>query len=243
MRLRAVNVAGPGLPSDTIILTPGLAPPADLRAAVDGSSVTFAWTPPSTSVVPTGYMLEGGLTPGEVLARLPSPGTGTIITLTAPAGVFHVRVRATLGLAESEPSPEIQVNVGVDGPPSPPIGLLGLADGDFLALAWQNTFAGGAPSGIVSRCEWRSIGTPPVAAHRPVLVLGSAAGHLHLRASSVQHLWGEQSVKCCHVDLPRHVLTADDASHTSRRRTAATPSSCAGHLPQAAPHRRATCCL
>ena len=149
MRLRAVNVAGPGLPSDTIILTPGLAPPADLRAAVVGSSVSFAWTPPSTSVVPTGYVLEGGLSPGSVQARLPSPGTGTIFTLSAPVGVFHVRVRASIGQAESEPSPEIEVNVGVDGPPSPPTGLLGLADGDLLALAWQNTFAGGAPESIV----------------------------------------------------------------------------------------------
>jgi hypothetical protein len=165
MRLRAVNVAGPGLPSDTIILTPGLAPPADLRAAVVGSSVTFAWTPPSTSVVPTGYVLEGGLSPGSVQARLHSPGTGTIFTLPAPVGVFYVRVRASIGLAESEPSPEIQVNVGVDGPPSPPIGLLGLADGDFLALAWQNTFAGGAPSGMVldvsgDRSEHRQL--PPL---------------------------------------------------------------------------------
>jgi hypothetical protein len=150
MRFRAVNVAGAGLPTDAIMLTPGLAPPAGLHAAsVAASTVTFAWTPPSTGVVPTGYMLEGGLTPGSVQARLPSPGTGTVFTLAAPAGVFHVRVRATIGLAESEPSPEIQVNVGVPAPPSPPAGLLGLADGDSLALAWENTFTGGAPSGLL----------------------------------------------------------------------------------------------
>ena len=150
VRLRAVNVAGPGLASDAFVLTPGLAPPANLRVAqLLGNSVTFMWTPPSSGVPPTGYQLEGGVNPGSVAARLPSPGTSTIYTLTAPSGSFYVRVRGTLGHVESESSAEIQFSVGVAGRPSPPSNLLGLADGDVLALAWQNTMGGGAPSNIV----------------------------------------------------------------------------------------------
>ncbi len=39
--------------------------------------------------------------------------------------------------------------VNVPSPPSAPEGLLGLADGSELTLAWQNTLAGGTPTGIV----------------------------------------------------------------------------------------------
>ena len=149
LRLRGISIVGTGLASDTFTATPGLAAPANLRAAtVVGSSVTLVWTPPASGVSPTGYLLEGGISPGTTLARLPSPGTATTVTLAPPQGVFYVRARATLDQAESEPSNEITINVGVPGPPSPPTGLLGLADGDVLTLAWQNTVAGGAPLGI-----------------------------------------------------------------------------------------------
>ena len=45
-------------------------------------------------------------------------------------------------------SNEIQVHVNVPVPPAPPAGLVGLAVGDALTLAWRNSFAGGTPSSI-----------------------------------------------------------------------------------------------
>ena len=52
------------------------------------------------------------------------------------------------GRSESQPSNEVVLNVGVPAPPSAPTNLLGFTDGGHLALAWQNTFTGGAPSDI-----------------------------------------------------------------------------------------------
>ncbi len=149
VRLRGVNTLGPGTPSEASILTPGLVAPANLTiASVTGNTVTFVWNPPPGGVPLTGYMLEGGAAPGTAPARLPRPGTGTIFTVAAPNGIFYVRVRATRGRSESQPSNEVVLNVGVPGLPSAPTNLLGLTDGGHLALAWQNTFTGGAPSDI-----------------------------------------------------------------------------------------------
>jgi hypothetical protein len=149
VRLRGVNTLGPGTPSEASILTPGLVAPANLRiASVTGNTVTFVWTPPP-GVPPTGYMLEGMSCPDDCpIVRLPSPGNGTTFTAAAPNGTFIVRVRGTRGRSESQPSNAVLLNVGVAAPPSAPTTLLGLTDGGHLALAWQNTFTGGAPSDI-----------------------------------------------------------------------------------------------
>ena len=151
LRLRAVNVAGAGVPSEPVTTLPGLAPPVSLSATsgVD-NSVTFRWEVPAAgNFSPTGYLLEGGPTPGSAIASLLSNGPTTSLTVTVPNGVFYVRVRGVVGKTRSEASNEIQLVVNVPSPPSAPEGLLGLADGSELTLAWQNTLAGGTPTGIV----------------------------------------------------------------------------------------------
>jgi hypothetical protein len=163
VRLRAVASTGRGHATDTLLLTPGLAAPANLKvASLVGNLVTLVWTPPPGGVPPTAYVVEGGTTPGSMLARLPSAGTGTIFSVSAPAGVFHVRVRATLGQAESEPSNEITINVGVPALPSAPTNLLGHADGSTVTLTWQNTFGGGAATGIVLDVSGDATGSIPL---------------------------------------------------------------------------------
>ena len=114
--------------------------------SVVGSVVTLRWTPPI--VAPTGYIVEGGLLPGSVLGTVATNSSGASHSFTAPTGSFYLRVRAVLGAGLSAPSNEIQVAVNLAAQPSAPIGLLGLTDGSELVLAWQNTFAGGTPSGI-----------------------------------------------------------------------------------------------
>ncbi len=148
-RLRAVNVSGAGVPSEPAPTTPGLAPPVNLSAASVGNTVTLRWDAPTSGVSLTGYLLEGGSTPGSAIASLPSSGTATSLTITVPSGVFYVRVRAVVGKTRSEASNEIQLEVNVPSPPSAPAGLLGLADGSELTLAWQNTLGGGTPTGFV----------------------------------------------------------------------------------------------
>lgn len=118
-------------------------PPTGLTAAnITGSQVTLRFTPPTAGAVPTGFVLEGGVAPGQVLASVPL-GLAPEHVITAPDGVFYVRVRSVAGSAVSAPSQEIRVVVNQPMPPSAPVSLTGLASGSTLQLAWKNTFTGG----------------------------------------------------------------------------------------------------
>lgn len=84
-----------------------------------------------------------------MLASLPTGGAEPSLTFTAPSGSFFVRVHALNGVVRSEASNEIRIHVNVPIPPSAPANLLGLVDGSTVALAWINTYAGGAPDSLV----------------------------------------------------------------------------------------------
>jgi hypothetical protein len=122
------------------------APVALVAADVSGSTVTFTWVPPQVGLVPDGYLLEGGVAPGQVLAALPTPDAVPRLTVTAPPGVYFVRVRAIAVGRAGNASNEVRVAIGIPTPPSSPAGLLGLANGADLALSWTNTFDGGVPT-------------------------------------------------------------------------------------------------
>jgi hypothetical protein len=110
--------------------------------------VTLRWAPPLTGSTPSGYLLEGGVSPGEVLAGIPTGSPSPYFTFTAPTGAFFVRLHA-IGLGGRSPaSNEIRLFVNTS-PPSAPADLLGLVNGSSLALAWRNTFDGGAPTSMV----------------------------------------------------------------------------------------------
>ncbi len=119
-------------------------PPSNLRVqSVAGSMVTISFTPPEDGVTPTGYVLEGGTTPGQVLASLPiSPSTPTI-TFQAPTGAFYIRVHALAGALRSPASNEVRLFVNVPALPAPVTNLLYLVDGNTLSLAWMNNASGG----------------------------------------------------------------------------------------------------
>jgi hypothetical protein len=114
LRLRGVNSAGAGLPSAAISVASGsLLPPANLTASVVGNTVTLQWTTPPGASVPTGYVLEGGLFPGEVLESVAIPRSTQTFTFTAPTGVFFIRLHSTMnGGARSLASNEIVIRPG-----------------------------------------------------------------------------------------------------------------------------------
>jgi bacillolysin len=125
-------------------------PPTGLYASsVVGNIVTVRWTPPASGLPPTSYKLEGGLTPGQVLASMPIAGTAPIFTFVAPTGSFLIRVHTLSGASTSGPSNEIPLVVNLPVAPSAPANLLGLANGSSLTLAWRNTFGGGAATGHI----------------------------------------------------------------------------------------------
>jgi len=125
-------------------------PPTGLYAdSIVGNVVTLRWTPPAGGSVPTGYVLEGGASPGQVAASMPTGSTAAIFTLIAPSGSFYVRMHTLAGASRSAASNEILINVNVPVTPSAPANLLGLVNGNAIALAWKNTFTGGPPANLV----------------------------------------------------------------------------------------------
>ena len=148
---RAVNINGPSGNVATALITvespPSPQSPVGLVVdSVVGQLVTVRFTPPVLGPVPTGYVLRGGVSPGQVLATLPTGDTAPIFRFVAPSGSFFIRMHTVTSAGESEASNEVRLHVGVPVPPSPPANLTGLVNGSLLALAWKNTFGGGPPS-------------------------------------------------------------------------------------------------
>ena len=117
-------------------------------ASVVGNVVTLRWTPSIAGLIPSNYVLEGGIAPGEVLGSVATNSTDPIFTFAAPTGSFRVRVHTIAGADRSTASNEIELHVNVPVPPSPPANLVGARNGALLALAWRPTFDGGAPASM-----------------------------------------------------------------------------------------------
>ena len=125
-------------------------PPTGLSVIASvGNVVTLRWAAPLSGPAPTGYVLEGGTVPGQVLGSLPLGSASPVQTLTVPTGSWYLRVRVLSGGAVSGASNEVLVYVNVPVPPSPPANLLGLVVGSTVNLAWTPTFLGGAPTTTV----------------------------------------------------------------------------------------------
>lgn len=125
-------------------------PPCDLYvASVSGNNVTLRWERPSIGPVPTGFQVEGGVTPGQTLAAIPTGNPYPIFSFAAPSGSFFVRTGSFDGALLSVASNEVPLHVNVPVPPSPPASLVGLANGSALTLAWRNTFGGAPPTSLL----------------------------------------------------------------------------------------------
>lgn len=148
----AANTAGPGNAA-TVTLTvadsPVPLPPSHVRVvAMNGNTVTFAWTLPAAGPAPASLQLEGGVAPAQVIGAVPL-GVTPAASITLPTGSFYVRLRSEAGGVWSAPSNEVLVHVNVPEPPSAPVQLLGSTDGGTLGLSWTSTFAGGQPRGAL----------------------------------------------------------------------------------------------
>jgi YVTN family beta-propeller protein len=128
---------------------PPEAPSGLYVTSVVDNTVALRWTPPAAGPAPSGYLLEGGVNPGQVLGSISTGSETPTFTFTAPTGSFYVRLHATGPGGRSAASNEIQIHVSTGAAPSAPADLLGLADGSSLALAWRNTFDGGSPASLI----------------------------------------------------------------------------------------------
>lgn len=149
----AANDGGNG---NIVTVSIAVNPPTTLQAPtalrvddVQGQTVRLRWEAPAIGPAPTGYVLEGGVQPGQTIAALGTGLSVPVFTFDAPAGSFYLRVRAVNGADVSAPSNEVPLHVAVAVPPSAPAGLLATVDGSALSLAWRPTFLGGAATSAV----------------------------------------------------------------------------------------------
>ena len=151
LRVRAVNAAGTGEPSPTRRVRSGTGTvPTNFRVVSrTGNTVTFAWVAPAAGLVPTDYVLEGGIgSLPPVLASLPTGGAATQFTLAIPNGSFQIRIVAVQGGLRLGESPALPISVNAGGFPTATTNLLGSARGASLALSWVNPSSGSTFTGI-----------------------------------------------------------------------------------------------
>jgi hypothetical protein len=164
----------------------GVVPPTGLYAsAIVGNIVTLRWTPPVGGLPSTGYVLEGGINPGQVLASIVVSSTSPIFTFAAPTGAFYVRIHTLSGASKSVASNEIRIFVNVPAAPSAPANLLGLVNGSTLGLAWHNTFGGGAPTSQLLDVSGSITATLPLPLGEVFSFAGVPGGTYTLRVRAV----------------------------------------------------------
>ena len=149
---RSSSAAGPGSVATVSISVNGpttVQAPRALRVAdvTPAGRVTLRWTAPPVGPAPSGYVLEGGLLPGQVLAAIPVTDPAPIVTLDLGAGSYYVRVRAVGAGGPSQPSPEVALVVGPVAAPSTPAHVLASVVGQAVHLAWTPSFTGGLAGG------------------------------------------------------------------------------------------------
>jgi hypothetical protein len=164
--------------------------PTDLMSRVSGDAVTLRWArastdlqplelpPPSGGTAATSYVLTASLAPGGApIAQLDTASAETTYDITAPPGVYFVRVQAKNAFGISAPSNDVRIEVR-PGPPDPPVAVLATVAGNAVRIQWQAAQdgwptvsyvleAGSRPGAAdlvtvdVNGLEFRTAGVPP----------------------------------------------------------------------------------
>jgi hypothetical protein len=152
VRMRSQNTFGAGATSLEQAFVVGAAgcsgppaPPLDLQATVNGSSVTLNWREAPQSIA-TGYRLVAGTASGSSNIGTIPVGAGTTFTTTAPPGAYFVRAQAVNPCGVGAPSAEaVAVVGGAPVPPGPVFALSGGATGSTVSLEWAAPSVGTGP--------------------------------------------------------------------------------------------------
>ncbi len=124
-----------GFVTQASVFAPATAPRM-LAPVVNRPNVTLTWLPPNVTQAPTAYTVVAALMPGgPVVATLPV-GLQTSVTVPAPDGTYHVRVRATVGGVPLT-SNEVVVVVAPGPAPSAPLGLSTVVSGSTFTMTWS----------------------------------------------------------------------------------------------------------
>jgi hypothetical protein len=121
VHVRAVNIDGTsGASNEVIIPVPSTgtacsAPPnapANLTATVTDNIVELSWSAPVGGCGASGYVVQAGSAPGLSNLAILNVGAATSLTVSAPPGIYFVRVVAVNAFGGSIGSVEIIVTVG-----------------------------------------------------------------------------------------------------------------------------------
>ncbi len=139
LRVIARNASGLGAPSNVVAVAVSSAqgppsPPTNLQAAVSGSTITFAATPPAGA---TGLLLGAGVVPGQSLVVLPVPLSGQVSVPNVPPGVYYARMHAANAGGISGASNEVTVTVSnaCSAPAAPTLNVA--VNGQAVVVSWN----------------------------------------------------------------------------------------------------------
>lgn len=135
---------------DPLSAPPGSPPPWDLASTITATGIVISWSAPTSGGAATGYLLEGGLSPGTTAATLPTSTTSLTLPLL-PAGTYYLRIRATNAFGVGPPSIELTLVVGNGGvvTPQPPTRPFAWTAGGRLTFTWSAPTTGPAPDGYL----------------------------------------------------------------------------------------------
>lgn len=202
----AANAGGAG---NTVTVSLSVTAPLTVQAPtalrvddVTGRTVRLRWNPPPAGPIPTGYLLEGGVQPGQPLVTLSTGLAAPVFTFEAPAGSFFVRLRAMNGADLSAPSNEVPLHVAVPLPPSAPAGLLATVSGSGLVLGWRQTFGGAPATGAVLDVSGSVSASLPLGPGERFVASPVPAGTYTLRVRSVNGAGSSAASAPVTVTLP-----------------------------------------
>ena len=178
-------------------------PPTELFASsIVGNTLTLRFTPPAAGPAATGFLVEGGINPGETLASIPTGSTAPIYTLQAPDGAFYVRTRTVTAAGTSGPSNEIRVFINQPAAPSAPANLLATVNGSSVALAWRNTNAGGVATSMVLDVTGSFNGSLPIATGESASFDGVPSGTYTLALRAANSAGSSDASNAVTISLP-----------------------------------------
>jgi len=170
IRVRAANNHGVSdASSETVFSIGGGAvpgSPSNLKATVNGDSLTITWNAPTFGGAPSHYVLLAGTAPGTANLGAFTAGASTTFTATPPPGTYYIRVAAVNASGTSLSSSETWFTIGASGAPGQPGTPVASVSGNSVNLTWDAPTAGGAVTSyallVGSSSGMRDIGEFPM---------------------------------------------------------------------------------
>ena len=177
-----------------------------MPSSIAGNTVTLRWTPPRAASRRRTMCSKAASIPARCWpaspseARIPSTPSSR---QPVPSMSACTQCRAPPAVDASN---EIRIFVNVPAAPSAPADLLGLVNGSSVALAWRNTFEGGAPGGLILDVTGRAHHLDCAWPDRQFPLRWRPRRHLHAGSSSRECRGQQPPVERRHTDVSAAVF-------------------------------------